>query len=175
MQITVQTKSKNYATFGQYGAPDSNVYTSDEGHYNRDILNGALIRRQIPNTPKPSDLDLDSSVFLAPIPLNGVKTVADLVSQIAKVSHVELYADIRYEKRLLLMRNGQSAAPMRDLLRALAFSVGGTYRKVGPAFVLTNDLAGYGAQCQAIADFEELAEAMRAPYLQKAKKSLTRR
>src|SRR5207253_3090242 len=80
---------------------------------------------------------------------------------ISKQSGVELYADAHYEKRDLILRTGRMTAPMSDLLRSLAFCVGGTYRKVGPAFVLTNDLIGVGTQRQIISDFQELAEAMR--------------
>jgi hypothetical protein len=44
------------------------------------------------------------------------------------------------------------------LLRAVAFCVTGTFRKVGPAYVLTDDVAGAGARKAMIADAKKLAQ-----------------
>ena len=78
-----------------------------------------------------------------------------------------------YEKeKLLWLSGGQTAAPTSDLLRALAFSAAGTYRRVGTAYVLTDDLIGVGTRRQIIQDFEEECDAERAQAVDDAEKAL---
>ncbi len=111
----------------------------------RDDLYGVPVRATVPNAPKASDLDYDAKALRARVSLGGVKTVGDLVARIGTAAKLELYADPRYEKRGVTLL-GPVSARAADLLRALALDVAGTYRKVGPATVLTDDLVGLGTR-----------------------------
>ena len=60
-----------------------------------------------------------------------------------------------------------------DLLRALAFCVTGTYRKLGPAYVLTDDLQGTVSRRAILARFVQQAEMARHAAVESAGDSLT--
>ncbi len=119
---------------------------------------GATVRETVPNAPKAGDLDFDP--LTASVPLGRVKNVDDLVARIGASLHRELYADARYGARTVTLVGIPKAAKAKDLLRALALCVCGTYRKVGPAFVLTDDLTGLGARHALWKEFEDKAQAM---------------
>ena len=111
-----------------------------------------------PNLPKPGELSTDT--LTAPVPLAGVRTVRDLVIRIGLAQHLELYADARYAARTVILA-GAKSAPAGDLLSALALCVSGAYRKVGPAYVLTDDLVRLGRQKHVLwKDFETKAAAL---------------
>lgn len=110
------------------------------------------------NTPKPSDLGWDSRVLQTLVPTTGLKTVGDLVSRIGQKTGRELYADPHYAAKRLTLFGSPAAAPAADLLRALCLCVTGTFRKVGPAFVLTDDLVGVGVRRKHLADWKQQAE-----------------
>ena len=115
-----------------------------------------LLRAVIANTSKPSGLNFDDSIFAVKMPTSGLRTVEDLVSRIASVTHKEIYADPHYARRTLTII-GAVPASAADLLRSLALCVAGTYRQVGPAFVLTDDLSGVGTRRQKLMDWEDKA------------------
>lgn len=119
---------------------------------------GATVRETVPNALKAGDLDFDP--LTASVPLGGVKTVDDLVARIGVALHRELYADARYGARTVTLVGTPKTAKAKDLLRALALCVCGTYRKVGPSFVLTDDLVGLGARHALWKEFEDKAQAM---------------
>jgi hypothetical protein len=121
---------------------------------------GADVRADVPNVPKRGQLDFSMPSLKMLVPLNGVKTVGDLIYRIGGMTHVEVYADPRLEKQLLTHLGGPSA-PAADLLRALAFCLCGTFRQVGPAYVLTDDIVGIGTRRQIWAEFEEDASSLR--------------
>lgn len=120
---------------------------------------GVLLRALVPNAPKPGDLRFDTSALQTPISLAGLRTVGDLVSRIGNSTRLELYADPHYAGRSLTIAGSLPTAPACDLLRALALCVTGTYRRVGPAFVLTDDLIGVGARRQGLAEWGKIADA----------------
>jgi hypothetical protein len=124
-----------------------------------DTVYGAQLRAVVPNTPKPSDLSEDS--LNATIPLAGIKTVGDLIGRIGVTAHLELYADPRYASRLVILA-GPMSARAGDLLQALALCVRGTYRHVGPAYVLTDDLMGLGTRQMILSRFAQQADEARA-------------
>ena len=64
---------------------------------------------------------------------------------------MELYADPRYSDRKLSVQGTSASAG--DLLRALALAVTGTWRVVGPAYLLTDDLEGLGVRQGRIQDW----------------------
>ncbi|MEO7718705.1 MAG: hypothetical protein ABIY70_21110 [Capsulimonas sp.] len=121
---------------------------------------GALVRAEMPNAPKRGQLDFTDPSLHAPVPLDGLKTVGDLIYRIGNLTKIEIYVDPRMEKKSLTLL-GATSAPASDLLRSLAFCLTSTFRKVGPAYVLTDDIAGLGARKQIWNDFEEEADVLR--------------
>ncbi|HET6383677.1 MAG TPA: hypothetical protein VFJ58_09820 [Armatimonadota bacterium] len=131
------------------GLQGAHSYEGNNGLYeqsNVDTLYGVRVRKKAPNTPKPGNLDFNAAALQTPIPLSGAKTVEGLIQRISRATRVELYADRRYEDREIVIAAGARAARAADLLQAMAFCLRGTYRRVGPAFVLTDDLIGVGTR-----------------------------
>ncbi len=116
------------------------------------------LRATVINTPRPGDLHLDDPALAVAVPVAGLRTVEDMTERIAALSHKEVYADPHYARRTLMVIGPAPSAPAGDLLGALALAVAGTYRQVGPAFVLTDALAGVGARRQRLAEWEEAAQ-----------------
>ncbi len=108
--------------------------------------NNVIVQAVVSNTSKSSGLLLSDAKFQPPVSLTGMKTVADLVARIAAKTQTELYADPHYASRALTFIGPTPEAPAADVLRALALAVAGTYRQVGPAYVLTDDLEGVGTR-----------------------------
>ncbi len=121
---------------------------------------GATVRETVPNTLKAGQMAYDDPTLKAAVPLGGLKTVGNLARRIGLTTKREIYADARYETRPVTLLPASGSAPAADLLRALAVCVGGTYRQVGPAFVLTNDVLGLGTKHALWKAFEEKAAAM---------------
>ncbi len=121
---------------------------------------GAEVRAEVPNVPKRGQLDFSMLTLKMLVPLAGVKTVGDLVYRIGGLTRTELYADSRLEKKPLTLLGGPNA-PAGDLLRALAFCLCGTWRQVGPAYVLTDDIVGIGTRRQIWVEYEEDANNLR--------------
>jgi hypothetical protein len=112
-----------------------------------------LLTANVPNVSKPSDIDYRSPALTANVSLSGVKTVDDLVAAIAKATGLELYSDPSYGPRVAYLAGDiADGEPGSQLLEALALCVCGTWRKVGPAYVLTDDLEGLGARQQFLDD-----------------------
>ena len=173
-------------------APDTPmpVKLTDREDYggSQSTLYGVPVRAVVPNQPKPGQLDLRAPSLQAPISLTGLKTVGDLVTRIGTTADLELYADKRLEIKSLTALIGPLAPPTpetapavpaapptfvaADLLRALAFCVTGTWRQVGPAYVLTDDVVGIGTRCQLWYEFEQEADALRSGPVQAAGESL---
>ena len=115
--------------------------------------NGVTLSAAVPNALKPSDLDYDSRPLQAVVPLANLKTVGDLVTRVARQTKLELYADPHYAARTLFVQ-GAANASAGDLLRALCVCVTGTFRRVGPAFVLTDDAVGVGTRRARLSEWE---------------------
>ncbi len=142
------------------GAVRYELYNGEAGKKDPKVLYGVRLRAVVPNVSKPSDLDYDAKALRARVSLAGVKTVGDLVSRVGAAVNLELYADIRYEKRPVTCL-GPGSARATDLLRALALCVTGTYRRVGPAYVLTDDRVGEGTRRMILERFAEEADLAR--------------
>jgi len=135
------------------------MLNAQESNVDREF--GATVREKVPNVLKPGQVRFDAPVWQVPVPLDGgVRTVDDLVARIGRAARVELYADPRYGKRPVTLTGAAHSARAADLLRALALCVGGAYRQVGPAAVLTDDLVGLGTRHALWKDFEEKARAL---------------
>lgn len=122
-----------------------------------DTIDGSLARAVIANAPKAGDLKFDQAAFKTQVSLPGIKTVGELVRRIGLAAKLELYADRHYEARPVAFLGPDQSASAGDLLQALAFCVTGTYRAVGPAYVLTDNLTGMGALRQIWANREAQA------------------
>lgn len=136
---------------------------------------GILIRAEVPNAPKDGEIDFDQKSLRTRIPLAGLRTVGDLVSRIAGLARLEIYADPHYEKKALTLTGHAPSARAADLLRALAFCLTATYRRVGAAFVLTDDVQGVGTRRQILAEFDKDTDARRKAALDRAVKVLASR
>lgn len=145
------------------GSPDGQgqyqIY-GGEGEQGKDTLYGVKVRETVPNVPKEGDLDFDRPIFKETISLEGAKTVGDLIARVGQAVRLEMYADRRYEKRSVTLL-GPKAARARDVLQALALCVTGTYRRVGTAFVLTDDLMGTGTRRMILSRFAQAADLAR--------------
>lgn len=107
----------------------------------------AYLRAQIPNAPKESDLEWNRRDMERPVLLQNFKTVSDLVTQLAQATKLELYTDPRFGQQSLLVEGDlKTAQPAGDIMQALGLCVCGTWRQVGPAYVLTDDVQGLGAR-----------------------------
>ncbi len=152
--------------FAAPGAPI--IYDYVERGAGRNEVDGVQVRAEVPNTPKVGQLDFKAAAFKTAIPLAGIKTVGDLMDRAGAITHTEMYADKRYESRTLTVAGATTSAPAGDLLRALALCLTGTYRKVGPAYVLTDDIVGLGTRRRILDDFQQDNAARRRELLQKA-------
>lgn len=120
---------------------------------------GATVRETGPNDVKPGALPQAAHTVL--VPLGGsLKTVDDLCARVSRLAHCEIYADPRYGALPLTIVGGARAARADDLLRAVALCVRGAYRKVGLAYVLTDDAVGLGTKHALWKVFEEKAATM---------------
>jgi len=128
---------------------------------------GAVLRRTVLNSPKDADLDYDAPALKRSIRVDGIATVGDLVARVGQAAGLELYADRHYEKRTVTLV-GRRTARAVDLLRAVAFCVTGTFRRVGPAYVLTDDREGTAPRRQRLTRFVQEAKMARHAALQSA-------
>jgi hypothetical protein len=85
-----------------------------------------------------------------------------LVGRAARATKTELYADARLAG-LRLWHRGTAPARSGDVLKALCLATTGAFRRVGPAFVLTESREGLGARRARLADrLRDLEEEGRA-------------
>ncbi len=157
--------------FGAGAGP--RVYEAlDQAHlFSSDVVDGIPVRKTEPNDPKLGDLDFRLPALRGEIRLNGLKTIGDLVSRIGSETKIELYADRRYERRSVTPV-GASRAKASDLLQSLCLCLAGTFRRVGPAYVLTDDLAGVGTRRQGIVDLQADGDALRSAPLKRGEETL---
>ena len=123
------------------------------------VVHAVTLKAAVLNTLKPSDLSAESKTLQVAVPLSGLKTIGDLVSRIGQKTGLELYADPHYAAKSLTLVGTASSASASDLLQAVCLCVTGTFRKVGPAYVLTDDLVGVGVRRKHLADWESQADA----------------
>ena len=118
-------------------------------------LYGIQLAEEAPNTLKAAALDYEAPALRAKVPISNMKTVGALVARISAATHVEMYADPHLAGKTLTILGESQPVPASDLLRALALCLTGTYRAVGPASVLTEDLVGAGVVHQRWADLQQ--------------------
>ncbi len=126
----------------------SNIWTQP---YTHDKLFQDTVRAEVPNDAKRGDISWTKPALEHTLTLAEPKTVGELVAGLGRATGLELYADARYEP-LLLTVAGDFTRPQAvgEVMRALALCVCGTWRQVGPAYVLTDDVQGLGSRCAAL-------------------------
>ena len=147
------------ATFRTAGAPPLYYMTNAQG-YGADHEFGATVKATVPNAPKDGALRFDGAALRVPVPVNNLHTVDELVARIGTAAHLELYADPRYGDKNVTIAGAAKTARASELLQALALCVRGTYRKVGPAFVLTDDTVGLATKRALWGAFEAKAKSL---------------
>ena len=140
---------------------------------------GATFTEPRSNGSKPSQLEYASSLLDARVSLLDIKTVGELVKRCGEATKQELFCDPRHANRAVHLRGISARAG--DICHALARSVTGTWRKVGPGYVLTDDVVPLAIRMGRIHDWltaaqqsldkaregaDERATAMLAAYLQ---------
>jgi hypothetical protein len=136
------------------GKPGDKVVERDSGQdFHTQTSFGVAIKQTVANQLKPAALDYASPKLSGVIPLNSSESIADLLKRIGRTTALEFHADFRVGDRKIVSY-GQSA-PISSLLKMIALSVTGTYRKVGSAFMLTSDLTGMGARKLVLAAYDQ--------------------
>jgi len=105
---------------------------------------GVEARKTVPNKLKAADLDYESPSLEKTIQLMPSEKVIDILKRIEQATGREFFADIRVANRVVVAKGAK--AQIADVLKALAQTVTGTYRKVGRMYLLTSDLTGMGAR-----------------------------
>ena len=118
---------------------------------------GAKFTEPHNNSAKLGQLDFAAAVLDARVSLLGVPTVGELVTRCAEATKLELFCDPRYARRPLHLRG--TSARAGDISQALARCLTGTWRKVGPGFVLTDDLVPLAIRMGHIHDWLSAAQA----------------
>ena len=139
---------------------------------------GHQVEVESPNALRKSQLNYRDSRLSPKIPMVAGESVPALLQRIAAACNLELYADPHYSYQRMFEAGAD--APAGDLLAAVALSISGTFRKVGPAYVLTCDLEGVGTHQAQLATWEndlshlvnEREDAMRAAIEKSDKLSL---
>ncbi|MBB6053075.1 hypothetical protein [Armatimonas rosea] len=117
---------------------------------------GATFTTPQSNSAKPGQLDFTASALDKPVSLKDAKTVGELVRRCGETTGNELFCDPRYADRQVHLRGTQ--ARTGDVLQALARGVAGTWRKVGPGYVLTDDLTPLAIRMGRIHDWLTAAQ-----------------
>jgi hypothetical protein len=125
------------------GEPGTTAFARDMDVSKADSF-GVLVRQNLDNELKPSDMDYTASGLKKFTQLPAKTTVRELLEQIRAVSGYEIHADIRVADRAIWLTGDK--ARIVNVLKALALAVTGTYRQVGSAYVLTSDLIGLGSR-----------------------------
>ncbi len=127
---------------------------------------GVPVVMTVPSQLKPGHLEYTQPALRVQIPLDqDIKTVADLLLRVTKATGLDLVADKRLSGLALLWRIGPvKRARADDLLKAVCWSVTGTFRRVGSStYLLTDDIQGIGTRFAKLADWAE------KPYIERDK------
>lgn len=117
---------------------------------------GATFTAPRSNSAKPGQLDFTASALDKRVSLKDTKTVGELVRRCGETAGYELFCDPRYADRQVHLRGTQ--ARTGDILQALVRGVAGTWRKVGPSYVLTDDLTPLAIRMGRIHDWFTAAQ-----------------
>jgi hypothetical protein len=112
-------------------------------------LFGVNLREEVPAKSKPSQLPYEWNALQVSVAMEGAKTVGDLIDRVRTATRVEVYADIRYRSLPVYIRGNLANAG--DILKAIAYGVTGTYRRLENTFLLVDDVEGMGTRQAKIA------------------------
>ena len=132
-----------------YRPPGAVAYRDVSAEHQTHGLVGAKV---VANDEKDSDLNTRVAWLAKDVALANGASVGSLVAAVRSATGMEIYPDARISGFPVEIVGDHAAAG--DLLQALALSVSGTYRRVGPAYVLAPDEEGQatrGARAQATA------------------------
>ena len=110
---------------------------------------GIEIRKAMPNQSKPSDIDYKSSAYDVAFPLSPTTSIREICQSASGLLHRTFVADARFQNEVVATIG--ASARCGDVLKGLALSVTGTFRKVGDTYVLTSDLEGIGTKMTKLA------------------------
>ncbi|MEO7720100.1 MAG: hypothetical protein ABIY70_28255 [Capsulimonas sp.] len=148
--LSVETKSKDVRAQSDYSR---SFMTPPAFHVANPNPILSAIKSTVPTILKSGELDWGRSELRGVMAPAAFKTVGEIVIAVGRRSSLELYCDPHYaDKTLAFYGDVNREYPISDLLRVLTVSVCGAWRKVGPAYVLTNDVLGVGYRRQAIHD-----------------------
>jgi len=152
-QVMAATKLKISLTTPDARADDDSKFdfaiVPDSVGSGRVYGDAPTITQCVPNVLKDSQLpDIDMSVT---VHVEQTQTVDDLVNAIATASSLELYCDPRFASRTVtIVGRLDHLAEASEIATALRYCLCGAWRKVGSAYVLTDDLAGLGSRRHAV-------------------------
>jgi hypothetical protein len=149
--------------FGPLRAPDMGGKFRMENRSNRragadGMAFGVKVKERVPNRPKAGHLNYEAPVLNRMIPLGGAATVADLLKRIGQACGLELMADKRVATLPVWVNEETVSAKAGDVLQALALSVTGTFRRIGPVYLLTEDVEGIGSRLGRLTRWSREAE-----------------
>ena len=141
--------------------PSTGAYKLPFGGYGNMEARGKptenILKADVPNAPKPGDLRWTRHDLERTVSLGGLTTVDALVARLGAAMHLELYADPHYGP-LPVAARGDLRAELAagEVMQALAVCVCGTWRQVGAAFVLTDDVQGLGTRQEFLAEIGQV-------------------
>jgi hypothetical protein len=121
-------------------------------------LLGVTVRKRVPNRPKPGHLDFNSATLSPFLRLGGATTVQSLIERAAKETGLDLRADRRVATLPVWISDADATARAGDVLKALALSVTGTFRKIGSVYLLTWDTEGIAPRMARIRRWADKAD-----------------
>lgn len=104
---------------------------------------GHHVRIKSANRLRQSQLDYKDSRLEVSLPLIERESIQNLCQRVSGLKGIELFPDPHYAD--LQLRETGKQASVKDLLMSVALCLTGTYRRLGEAYVLTNDLEGIAA------------------------------
>ncbi|MES2465127.1 MAG: hypothetical protein V4671_31560 [Armatimonadota bacterium] len=146
---------------------------------------GALLVPTVANAMKPGQLSFDTPALAAGIPLAASsdsggatdETLGSLIDRLRAATRLDLRADRRLRSLPVYVRAvpGQTARAS-DVLQALCWGVGGTFRRIDSrgqqaVFLLTEDVQGIGTRHARITEWAEQAARERRALLDNALKT----
>jgi hypothetical protein len=161
-QMTEQKNS--YIGTSRMKKPGEVWYTLRTVHSLNDHANttayGVVIKQTLPNRLKQGHLSFESTALNALVPLNGPVTINEMLARISKATGIEFLADRRVGVLPLWISDASRPVRSGDVLQALCLGVTGAFRRVGPVYLLTDDVEGLAPRVLRLAAWA--AEAQKA-------------
>jgi hypothetical protein len=118
---------------------------------------GVVLKQKVPNKLKTGQLNFDAPVLNTLVPLTTPVTISEMLARISKATGVEFLADKRVGQLPLWTSAPRMGARAGDILKVLALSVSGAYRRIGPVYLLTEEVEGLGPRAMRIVSWADEA------------------